>query len=156
MTGTITLLGHIPVYVRGRSVLPLQQPALTTREGRTRPWDFLVALDKNGSARGNLYLDDCVSTQPNATLAVKFAVRNRKLDTVSSHGGWVDGNSLQKITIRGVDGIGSGVRFNGRNVSNSNVQFDSDKHTLVVLDSMSRLGLEATGSWSGRFLTNHE
>lgn len=125
-------LGHIPVYVRGGSVLPLQQPALTTRDARSSPWDILVALDKNGHAKGDLYLDDGVSIHPNATLTAEFAVQNRKLDTVINHGGWVDGNNLQNITIWGVDGIDGPVKFNGRNLPSSNVQFDYEKHTLVV------------------------
>jgi alpha-glucosidase len=125
-------LGHIPVYVRGGSVLPLQQPALTTRDARNSPWDVLVALDKNGNAGGDLYRDDGVSVQPNATLTVQFAVQNRTLNAAVSHGGWVDGNSLQSITIWGVKNVGDAVKFNGRNVPSAHAQFDHNKHVLVV------------------------
>lgn len=66
-------LGHIPVYIRGGSVLPLQGFALTTREARTQPWSLLTALSLNGTAEGNLYVDDGESLVPNATLFVEVS-----------------------------------------------------------------------------------
>jgi alpha-glucosidase len=63
-------LGHIPVYVRGGSVLPMQEPALTTAASRRNPWGLLVALGSEGGASGMLYIDDGGSLQPNATLWV--------------------------------------------------------------------------------------
>src|SRR6266516_2993886 len=63
-------LGHIPVYIRGGSVLPIQEPALTTRDSRKNPWGLLTALSADGSATGELYLDDGESVIPNETLWV--------------------------------------------------------------------------------------
>lgn len=60
-------LGHIPVHIRGGSVVPTQEAALTTRDSRASPWGLLVALDLTGAAEGTLYLDDGVSVTPNAT-----------------------------------------------------------------------------------------
>jgi alpha-glucosidase len=57
-------LGHIPVYVRGGYVLPLQEPGMTTYESRRNPWAVLVALDETGQAEGSLYLDDGESLKP--------------------------------------------------------------------------------------------
>jgi alpha-glucosidase len=125
-------LGHIPVYARGGSVLPLQQAALTTRDARNSHWDILVALDKDGSANGNLYLDDGVSVTPNATLHAEFKVQNRKLDTFIEHGGWVEENSLRNVTIWGVKQTKTPIKFNGHPIPHKNVYFDGDKHTLVV------------------------
>jgi alpha-glucosidase len=64
-------LGHIPVYVRGASILPIQEPALTTAASRRNPWGLLVALSSDGAASGSLYVDDGESLQPNATLWVQ-------------------------------------------------------------------------------------
>ncbi|KAJ5107638.1 alpha-glucosidase precursor [Penicillium angulare] len=125
-------LGHIPVYVRGGSVLPLQQRALTTRDARNTPWDILVALDKNGDGDGDLYLDDGISVQPNATLTANLTVHNRRLDAVINHGGWVDGNVLRNVTIWGIENTDNKVKFNGHHVHQGNVQFDKIKKTLVV------------------------
>jgi alpha-glucosidase len=63
-------LGHIPVYVRGGSVLPMQEPALTTIASRKNPWGLLVALGGEGTADGALYVDDGESLVQNATLWV--------------------------------------------------------------------------------------
>lgn len=67
-------LGHIPVYIRGGSVLPLQGFALTTREARTQPWSLLTALSMEGTANGSLYVDDGESLSPNATLFVDVSL----------------------------------------------------------------------------------
>ncbi|KAA8646834.1 glycoside hydrolase family 31 protein [Aspergillus tanneri] len=92
-------LGHIPVHVRGASILALQQPALTTREVRETPWDILVAFDKNGQAKADLYLDDGVSVVPNATLTMTFASTHRKLSATITQGGWKDQNALKSISL---------------------------------------------------------
>lgn len=76
-------LGHIPVYVRGGSVVPLQEPALTTRASRENPWGLIVALDLTGAAEGKLYLDDGESLVPNATTWVQ-ASRPSSLKPVCS------------------------------------------------------------------------
>lgn len=67
-------LGTIPVYVRGGYVLPMQQPAMTTTDARKTPWSVLVALGMEGTASGELYLDDGESVTPNATLYVEVRV----------------------------------------------------------------------------------
>ncbi len=60
-------LGHIPVFVRGGSVVPMQEPGLTTAAVRASPWSLLVALDTKGEASGGLYIDDGESVNPEAT-----------------------------------------------------------------------------------------
>jgi alpha-glucosidase len=64
-------LGHIPVYLRGGYIVPTQEPALTTRDSRKNPWGIIVALDGNGEAAGELYMDDGESLAPEETLQVK-------------------------------------------------------------------------------------
>lgn len=50
-------LDDMPVHVRGGSILPLHQPALTSTAAQQTPFDLLVA-PANGVASGQLYLDD--------------------------------------------------------------------------------------------------
>ena len=64
-------LGHIPVYIRGGYVIPMQEPAMTTSAARSTPWGVLVALGLEGTATGNLYIDDGESLVQNATLYVE-------------------------------------------------------------------------------------
>ena len=60
-------LGHISIFVKGGSILPLQQPGNTTATSRLRPYNILVALDAEGKADGSLYLDDGESLVQEAT-----------------------------------------------------------------------------------------
>jgi alpha-glucosidase len=123
-------LGHIPVYVRGGSVLPLQEPALTTAQARKNPWSILAALGSDGKATGDLYVDDGESVAPSKTLWVKvrirtlitehpsfvfsrkhllsFVTKTIKFTTSTSflsarvEGQFKDNNALSNITILGV------------------------------------------------------
>jgi len=67
-------LGHIPVYLRGGYVLPLQEPGMTTFESRRNPWAVVVALDKQGEAKGELYLDDGESLKPEEVTWVQVSI----------------------------------------------------------------------------------
>ena len=67
-------LGHIPVYIRGGSVVPTQEPGMTTKECRMNPWGILTALDGEGKASGELYVDDGESLTPTETLFVKVCL----------------------------------------------------------------------------------
>ncbi|KAJ5151580.1 hypothetical protein N7492_009875 [Penicillium capsulatum] len=126
-------LGHIPVHVRGGSVLPLQQPALTTNETRSSPWDILVALSRDGEAGGELYLDDGVSVEPSSTLTVTFTAQDRKLNARITQGGWEDTNQLQNVTLWGVSDVNvQNVRFNGKAVGPQKVRYDEERSTLIV------------------------
>ena len=64
-------LGHIPVYLRGGHIIPIQEPGLTTKASRQNPWGIIVALDASGEASGELYVDDGESLVPSASLQVK-------------------------------------------------------------------------------------
>ena len=109
-------LGHIPVFIRGGSVLPTQQPAMTTRDARTTPWSVLVALGVDGSANGTLYLDDGVSVTPNATKIVDLTATNGSLDA-TVQGSFVDSNPLANVTVMGVmSDPGGNVTLNGMSV----------------------------------------
>lgn len=62
---------HQPIHVRGGYVIPIQKAGNTTATSRKSPWSLLVALDKAGCAKGDLYLDDGVSLVQNATKFTK-------------------------------------------------------------------------------------
>ncbi|RDW81045.1 glycoside hydrolase family 31 protein [Aspergillus mulundensis] len=121
-------LGHIPVYVRGGSILPMQEPALTIREARKTPWALLAALGSDGTASGKLYLDDGESIQPEAALDVQFAISQSTL-SVSSQGDWKETNPLANVTIFGVPAEPPAVTFNGQQVT---AEYDVQSRVLFV------------------------
>ena len=64
-------LEHQPIHVRGGSIVPMQKAGNTTKTSRMSSWSFLIALDRNGEAEGELYLDDGISVEVNATKNVE-------------------------------------------------------------------------------------
>ncbi|KAM0905891.1 hypothetical protein ACQ4PT_017095 [Festuca glaucescens] len=65
------------VHVAGGSILPLQQSAMTTAQARRTPFHLLVALAEDGTAAGDLFLDDGESPEMGGTRSefslVKFS-----------------------------------------------------------------------------------
>jgi len=51
-------LTKIPLHIRGGTIIPTQEPALTTAASRKNPLGLLVALSASGTASGSLYIDD--------------------------------------------------------------------------------------------------
>ncbi|KAM0720338.1 hypothetical protein Q7P37_004474 [Cladosporium fusiforme] len=93
-------LEHINVHVRGGSILPLQEPGYTTAEVRSNPWSLLAALDSNGEAKGDLYVDDGVSLKPDAIKIVIFSFSNNTL-TITVDGDYSSTAPLSNVTVAG-------------------------------------------------------
>ena len=124
-------LGVIPVFVRGGSVLPMQEPGLTTFACRQNPWGLLVALDGSGAANGTLYVDDGESVMPNATLNVVFTAMNGSLSS-SSTGSYSASQPLANVTVLGVASEPMNVTLNDQSVSN--FTYNSTSMALFVTD----------------------
>lgn len=136
-------LGHIPVFIRGGSILPTQEPGYTTTESRRNPWGLLAALSEDGEASGELYVDDGESLEPSEQTFVAFKVLDGQLKA-DVKGNYKDGNALGNVTVMGVDGVGD-VTLNGKSVDDGKVDFD--KHTGVL--KLSDLNdLTSDGAWS--------
>jgi alpha-glucosidase len=146
-------LGHIPVYIRGGAVLPQQEALYTTAECRNSSWSLIAALNSDGAANGELYIDDGESIAPPATLFVDFTVSNGSL-YASSRGLYVDTNKLANVTILGVQSAPSTVTLNGVQVGGSNGSYGGNTAS-VNYDSTSKVlgikGLEnltSDGAWA--------
>ena len=125
--------GHIPVYVNGGNVLPLQDPAYTLRDARRNPWNVLVALDNSGAAEGSLYLDDGESQDPTTTTHVELSVRNSRLTvrtTGDYHGETV--TPLSGVIVMGVSKFDGRVEFNGRRLDSKQVHYNRAHKLLQV------------------------
>ncbi|KAK5170881.1 uncharacterized protein LTR77_004025 [Saxophila tyrrhenica] len=122
-------LGHIPVFIRGGSVLPQQEALYTTLESRNSSWSLLCALDANGAATGQLYVDDGESLVPESSLFVDFAASEGSL-YASARGLYNDTNALANVTIMGVASEPQSVTLNGEDVGN--VAYDSSSKVLKL------------------------
>lgn len=61
---------HQPIHIRGGYIIPIQRAGNTTKTSRLNPWSLIVALDKNGKAEGDIYLDDGINIVQEATKEV--------------------------------------------------------------------------------------
>jgi len=138
-------LGHIPVYIRGGSVLPTQEPGYTTTESRKNPWGLIVALSDDGKASGSLYVDDGESLTPDATLDISFAAEQGQL-RVGVKGEYKDSNALGNVTILGVSGGVGQIKLNGQTVDAAKVSYDVSTSVLKV-SGLSEL--TKGGAWQG-------
>lgn len=96
-------LTDIPLYLRGGTVVPLRAAsAMTTAALRQQDFALLVALGRDGAARGQLYLDDGVSLaqQPGATTLAQFSYADGKLVATGTFG-YGTGVVISNVTILG-------------------------------------------------------
>lgn len=137
-------LGHIPVFVRGGSILPMQplQGALTIRDAQTHAWELLVGLDADGAATGSLYLDDGYSVVPNATLSVDMTVAQGCL-YASGIGSYMNANPLSNVTVMGVMEKPGNVTLNGKSVSGFTYNAGSKLLQITGLEAIT-----PKGAWS--------
>ena len=136
--------GHIPLYVLGGNVMPLQQPAYTLEAARKNPWSVLVALDSLGQAQGSLYLDDGASITPSETQMVDFVAQPTSLK-VSMTGSYTEKTvtPLSNVTVMGVSTFRGFATFNGARLPTKDVSYDKDEELLQItgLHSMTAKGV---------------
>jgi alpha-glucosidase len=136
-------LGHIPLYVRGGSVLPLQEPALTTYDARRSQWGLLVALDAKGSATGSLYVDDGESLVQNTTLNVVFSASDGSLHA-NATGTYNASQPLANVTVLGVNAAPQSLTLNGQQLSSGWTYNDTSK--ALAISGLSNSTSE--GAWA--------
>lgn len=70
----------IPVHIKGGSIIPIREDgANTTKALRTLNFNLLVAPGLNGTASGDLYLDDGVSLVQDSTSFINFTYDGHRL-----------------------------------------------------------------------------
>lgn len=94
-------LTDIPIHVRGGSILPLRvESALTTKDLRTRGFEILVAPDADGSAVGELYLDDGESIAADRATEIRFEFANGRLK-IGGKFGYHPHVAVEAVTLLG-------------------------------------------------------
>ncbi|KAI9322826.1 alpha glucosidase [Dichotomocladium elegans] len=98
---TITLdapLTHIPVHVRGGSIVPLKTPKLLVTDTFVTPYALFIALDTNQEAVGQLYIDDGHSVHQEAVSGITFTIKDAVLN---AHGrfDYLNSENLDAIKI---------------------------------------------------------
>lgn len=146
-----TPLTQTNVHVKGGSVLPLQEAAMTTTEGRSSPFTLLVALCPGGMAFGDLFWDDGEQVEISKYLSVQFkaqtsgASAGALMATVSENS--YEGAAPQRVQTVTVMGSGlqapSALFVDGQAVPSSQLSFDAAKGSITF----SSLNLKLTASF---------
>ena len=120
--GNLTIpvtLETLPIYLRGGTILPLQQPGMNTLESRRNDMELLAALDRGQVATGLLFWDDGESLDSltfSRYFLGKMSVDGRELNmTVMVDGAMSELQYLRisRVVIIGIDtGVGA-VIVNG-------------------------------------------
>ncbi|KAF3016438.1 alpha-glucosidase maltase [Neopestalotiopsis sp. 37M] len=142
-------LVHIPVFIRGGSIIASQKPGNTTKTTRTNPWTIIVALDNQQEAAGSLYLDDGLSLVQNATKEINLSFANATL-SATIVGDYMDKSPLANITIAGWEGTIPSMRVSvgGSEVECSGASINLNANTLFVQNLQ---GILNDGAWTGDF-----
>ncbi|KAF9181666.1 hypothetical protein BGZ51_005263 [Haplosporangium sp. Z 767] len=103
----------IPMSFAGGHVIPIQRPGLTIAETRTQPVSLVIALDQDGFARGEMYLDDgkSVDTAAHATrVSWELKLGQKLVSRVAGAGAGAGagllgghGNTVEKIMVMGLN-----------------------------------------------------
>ncbi|XDG04336.1 hypothetical protein ABKA04_003951 [Annulohypoxylon sp. FPYF3050] len=97
----------LPLYLRGGVIVPTRaESANTTTEVRTKPFEILVPVGKDGKASGRLYLDDGVSIEQAGTSDILFEYADGVLKISGTFGYKADELRVSKVTFLGAGGCG--------------------------------------------------
>jgi alpha-glucosidase len=106
-TASEVSFNRIPLHIRGGCIVPLRvESANTTTELRSKDFELLVALGPDGTATGQLYVDDGVTIDGGKKVHLNFSYAQGNL--TSSVVGAVD-PSEAGVHISSVRVIGEGL-----------------------------------------------
>uniref|UniRef100_A0A803W8P3 Alpha glucosidase n=1 Tax=Ficedula albicollis TaxID=59894 RepID=A0A803W8P3_FICAL len=127
-------LDTINVHVRAGHILPLQEPAFSTAQSRSKAMALLVALTPDGFARGELFWDDGESWESfergDYTEILFLASNAAVLSQLLRPSAHLDGVLLQAVTVLGVTSPPQRVLANGAIVRD--FSYRSDTQVLRV------------------------
>jgi len=129
---------EIVVHIRGGAIIPKQKSEMVLRDARNNPFDFLIALDWNGSANGTLFYDNGnqihIEKLNVKYLFVVFNVTSTsKSSTFSAktiYAGYAQDKLVGSIKVYGVNFVVNNCQING--VAYHNFVYNDDLKTLDI------------------------
>ncbi|KAI9319951.1 alpha glucosidase [Dichotomocladium elegans] len=140
-------LTHIPVHVRGGSIVPIKRdPRLLVDDTYASPYALLVALDSEGSAAGRLYIDDGHSINQPAVSNITFTFEHNVL-RANGQFEYARAEALETIKIIGTNAASRYTEAVYRNKIMNIIK--TKEHNVAVLENA---GIDLTvGPFSVRF-----
>jgi alpha-glucosidase len=124
---------QIPVYIKGGAVLPLRaKSTMTTSELRDTDFEFVVAPGTDGTASGQLYIDDGVSITPKTATEVTMKYALNTL-VVAGQFGFSTGVKTAGVRFLNVAKAPSKVLLNGLPVSQKSVSYNAATKVVDVV-----------------------
>ena len=129
-----TPLESVNVFVRGGSVIPMQEAEMTTTAARKTPFTLTIALCSGDGATGNLFFDDGVQVSLDQYLYVDYKVKSSTLSATVGHDSLsATVPSITTIKIAGKDKLSlKTVTLNGSALDTSKWSVDSSTGVLSV------------------------
>ncbi|KAM3421206.1 hypothetical protein BST61_g1615 [Cercospora zeina] len=105
---------EIPLYYKGGSIIAQRsESANTTTELRKKDFEIIIAPSANGTAYGELYLDDGVSLVQDTWSYMKFEYFSNGRFTITGRFGYDTDVSIQSVTVLGSGSGGGGGNSTG-------------------------------------------
>ncbi|KAI1649132.1 glycoside hydrolase family 31 protein [Daldinia loculata] len=118
----------LPLFLRGGVIIPLRtESAMTTTEVRTKPFEIIVPVGKDGKASGRLYLDDGASIEQPTTSDILFEYADGVLTVNGTFGYKPDELRISKVTFLGIGGGDSGNSKGKKRAAKDVVTVDVDR-----------------------------
>lgn len=148
-------LTTINVHVKGGSVVPLQQNALTTTASRQTPFTLLTVLCPGGKAFGSLFWDDGEQIDVQYYLKASYKAETTgsagTFTTTIEHNNYPAAGSLpvQDIVIVGPAlSTPTVATLNGVALTSSQFSFDSTRHSITFKNLNLKVNDEVNLSWN--------
>jgi alpha-glucosidase len=149
-----TPLTTVNVHVKGGSILPLQQAALTTVAARQTPFTLLVAICPHGKAIGSLYWDDGEQIELTNYLTINYEasyLNNKGTFTATvTHNSYTNANTYQvgSIVVMAPSMIQpTSITLGGVSVPLSQATYNSAKKSLEFTGLNVALSSDITLEW---------
>lgn len=132
-------------HVRGGKVIAMQEAAMTTSEARQTPFTLLIALDANGSASGDLFLDDGSQVELNKVAELQYTTSNGLFSSTVIQSSYKSEAIIDSLTIlsprheRGSSNASCGARLTifgdvDRTLTSQRVTKELDSADIVKYD----------------------
>jgi alpha-glucosidase len=98
-------LTDIPLFLRGGVIVPARvSGAMTTTELREKDFELIIPVGSDGTAKGQLYIDDGVSIKQKAITDIRFEYKD-KVVTATGKFNFKCAIKIAKVTLIGVEGV---------------------------------------------------